>query len=120
MRTLLQNGIGLAVFGLLLSYFGIYAPIKQMAQGKAGVITGVILPIIGPFFCVGGLSLILATLVSRARAADFSQNQFQTSPLHRTIVIVGMLAGLALGLYLGIFVMQQKLAEFGYVPGTRS
>ena len=42
MRTLLQNGLGLAVVGLFLCYFGIYAPINQMAQGKAGVTTGVI------------------------------------------------------------------------------
>ena len=120
MRTLLQNGIGLAVVGLFLCYFGIYAPINQMAQGEAGVTTGRILPIIGPFFCIGGLSLVVATLVSHARGADFSKNLFQSSRLHRTIVIIGMLSGLALGLYLGIFVMQQKLAEFGYLPGTRT
>ena len=117
MRTLLQNGLGLAAIGLAICYFAIYAPIQQMAQGKPDIIVGKIMPIIGPFFAIGGLGLVLATFISYWRGADFSENLFQHSVLHRSIVIIGMLIGIGVGLYFGIFVMQRMQAEFGYNPG---
>lgn len=117
MRTLLQNGLGLTVIGLALCYFGIYAPIQQMAQGEPDITVGRIMPILGPFFAIGGLGLVLATFVSRWRGADFSVNLFQRNGLHRSIVVIGMLIGIVVGLYFGIFVMQHMQAEFGYVPG---
>ena len=117
MRTLLQNGLGLALIGLALCYFGIYAPIQQMAQGQPDITVGKIMPIMGPFFAIGGLGLVLATLISYWRGADFSQNLFQRSVLHRSIVIIAMLIGLGTGLYFGIFVMQHMQAEYGYLPG---
>lgn len=116
MRTLLQNGLGLAVIGLALCYFGIFAPIQQMAQGEPDITVGTIMPILGPFFAIGGLGLVFATLVSHWRGADFSENLFQRNVLHRSIVIIGMLIGIAVGLYLGMFVMQHMQAEFGYGP----
>ena len=117
MRTLLQNGLGLAFIGLAICYFGIYAPIQQMAQGQPDITVGKIMPIMGPFFAIGGLGLVIATLISYWRGANFSQNLFQHSPLHRTIVVIGMLIGLGVGLYVGIFVMQHMQAKYGYIPG---
>jgi hypothetical protein len=102
--------------GLALCYFGIYAPIQQMSQGEPDITVGRTMPILGPFFAIGGLGLVLATLVSRWRGADFSVNLFQRNGLHRSIVVIGMLTGIVVGLYFGIFVMQHMQAEFGYVP----
>lgn len=115
MRTLLQNGIGLAVIGLAICYFAIIAPVQQMAHGAPDVRLGTLMPIMGPFFAVSGIGLIIATLISHRRGKDFSQNLLQQGGLHRWIVLIGMLSGIGLGLYTGIFYLNQKQAEYGYV-----
>jgi hypothetical protein len=101
--------------GLALCYFGIYAPIQQMSQGEPDITVGRIMPILGPFFAIGGLGLVLATLVSLARCR-FLREPVPAEWAASLDWVIGMLTGIVVGLYFGIFVMQHMQAEFGYVP----
>lgn len=105
----------MTAIGLVLCYFGIYAPVLRMSEGTQEIKLSTLMPLIGPIFLLGGLGLLLATGISHRRGADFSENQFQKNPLHRWIVIAAMLCGLVTAIYARLVFLPMMQVKYGYL-----